>query len=225
MSLLSADAPWLRQAFVAGRLTDSVTQRGIDTFDARLDYDRLGDGTGYLPFPARFKRGAQGYFVFHLDPGSQFPSIEGLDPVGVRVTFAAGSHVERSATRSIAAPGLEIVTEEIVLGGKTVEVEKVAGAPFDFSSSVEPLPVALSGYVFRDHDPEEPATGAMIEVIDPVSAANAMADAAGWFRIDALPVVAAVRLRVTDGARTAQFVLLPDFSTPMNETVLSVSTA
>lgn len=224
MSLLSLDTPALRQALVTGRFTDRVTARGIETFDARLEYQLPGPDTAFEPLPARLQRSRGGYFAFHLDPGREMPRFEGATQVSLRVTWLAPGREVISQTVQIDAADLGVVPEEVVLDGRTARIEKVAGAPFDFSESVDPAPVALAGHVLRDHDPDTPAAGATIEVTDPTSTAIATADAAGWFRIDALPVAAQVTLRVTDGANTAETVIRPDFGTPVNETVLSVST-
>jgi len=224
VSLLSLDAPALRQALVTGRFTDRVTGRGIEILDVRLEYQLPGPDTEFKPLQARLQRSRGGYFAFHLDPGREMPRFEGVSQISLRVTWLAPGREAVSQTVQVDAADLAIVTEQVDIDGQTAQIEKVAGAPFDFSASVDPAPVALAGHVLRDHDPDAPAAGASIEVIDPTSTATATADAVGWFRVDALPVAAQVTLRVTDGANAAEHVIRPDFSTPVNETVLSVST-
>ena len=226
MRLVALDSPApLSQALVTGQLTDSVTQRGIELFDARLEYEPTGGGGTFRPFPARFRRSGGGYFAFHLDPAREMPAMTGALQPALRVTFAAAGRQEVSRTDQIAIAELALVTEEVVIDGKSTDIQRVAGAPFDFSETIAPSAVALAGYVFRDHDPDDPAAGAAVSIIAPPSVVTATTDAAGWFRLDSLPIAADVTVRVVDGPRAADFAIRPDFSTPVNETVLSVSTA
>jgi len=225
MTLRVLDKPVLRQALVSARVADSVTGRGPAEFAAELDYDPAGAPEDWRPFPAHFRRSADGWFTFHLDPEREAPALTGIASLRLRVTVRVPGLAPVQQIRTVNAADLALETRSVQVAGRAVDLKRIKGAPFDFSLQIDPAPVALAGFVLRDNDPATPAPLASVTITDPASAVSATTDANGWFRLDALPLARSVGIRATDGARVVNQVVHPDFSKPVNETVLSVSTA
>lgn len=225
MTFVALSEPLARQAVATGRLTEGITGFAFPVFDAALHYEDPGSAGRWLDYPATFKRGNGGWFAFHLDPQRAAPALDGIAQVNLRMTFAVPGRSPLEVTRSTPGPDLQPTETAVTIAGQPVNVLLLPGAPVDFSTSLDPLPVALAGYVLRDHDPETPAPGATVSITAPAAPTTTLTDAAGWFRLEPLPLAAAVTVRATDGARSVEQTVHTDFSTPINQTILSVSTA
>ncbi|MEV8467473.1 carboxypeptidase-like regulatory domain-containing protein [Fluviibacterium sp. DFM31] len=224
MVLKAYAPPMTRQAVATGRLAQGVTGFALPVFEAELHYEDPGAADRWLPYPAVFRRGDGGWFSFQLDPQSAAPAFEAVDPLRLRVTFAVPGREPFEETRTIPGADLRPTQTSITVVGDSVQVTLLPGAPVDFSGVLDPLPVALAGYVLRDNDSETPAPNATVSILAPVSATTATTDAGGWFRLDALPVAEEVTVRATDGLHVTDRTIRIDFNKPVNETILSVTT-
>lgn len=215
--LVLADARLpVRQTIAAGRAAERITERGLTALSATLSFRA---GTDPLrPLPARFHLRAEGYFAFGLIPERDMPDLSAASSVTLRAEF------ERHGTAPVAVeatvPGAALALEEVerTVAGRTVTVERIAGAPFDLSLMVDPAPVALAGIVLRDHDPAAPAAGVTVTA----GPAAVLTDAGGRFFLPALPLVAEVELELTDGTETTTQPFHIDYETPVNRVSLSL---
>jgi hypothetical protein len=100
--------------------------------------------------------------------------------------------------------------------------ERIAAAPMRIDLALDPIPVALEGHVFVEGDPDQPAGGADVEVIVPPGLATTT-DAAGEFRLIALPVAAVLTIRVTHAGDASQHSFRPDFTQRINRAVFATA--
>lgn len=224
MTLVALDTPALRQAIVSGRVADAITGAGLDVHTAELHYNIPAISSDWVAFPAQFCSSTGGWFSFQSDPWRTALEFVGIAQVNLRVRFGLIGRPEAERIVLVDTDQLRTEDANVTIGGKPAVVKRIPGAPFEFSLSLDPAPVALAGYVLRDNDPAAPAPSASVSILDPASATTATTDASGWFRLDALPLANTVTIRAADGGNTVDQVVHPDFSKPVNETVLSVST-
>lgn len=160
MLVLADDLLPVRQTIASGRAAERITGRALTGLSATLSF-RVGTGL-FRPLPARFHSRAEGYFAFGLIPARDLPDVGGAPSVTLRADFERTGGAPAAVEATV--PGAALALEEIErdLGGRTVRIERIAGAPFDLSLSVDPAPVALAGIVLRDHDPAAPAVGVTV---------------------------------------------------------------
>lgn len=205
----------LRQVLASGRVADAVTGRGLDGFDITLRFTH-GGGSGELPGALALK--PDGWFAVQLRPAAQMPDLATVGPVTltVRVTVPGRPPVE--ARQVVDGSELALVERSVRVSDTETVVEYVAGAPFTFSITLPPQPVALAGMVVRDHDPDVPVAGVELRADDgpPV-----VTDARGRFFLPALPVAESVTLALIEGEDQSVITYRPDFSRPVNTVTLS----
>jgi hypothetical protein len=216
MLVLADDLLPVRQTIASGRAAERITGRALTGLSATLSF-RVGTGL-FRPLPAQFHSRAEGYFAFGLIPGRDLPGVSAAPSVTLRAEFERAGAAPAAVEATV--PGAALALEEIEqdLGGRTVRIERIAGAPFDLSLSVDPAPVALAGMVLRDHDPAAPAAGVTVTA----GSASAVTDSGGRFFLPALPLLAEVALHLTDGPTTKTQTFHIDYETPVNRVSLSL---
>jgi hypothetical protein len=207
------------QVLVSGRLSDSVSGRGVEGAAPTLDYDPSGGGE-FVPLPARLTRHGDGWFSFHLAPGSM-PQPSGPTPA-LRLAASAARHADSVAILAIAPADLALATDTKSIAGHEVKIERLDGAPFRIDLLLEPLPVALAGHVFVEGDSEQPASGADVVIVAPPGAA-AKTGGDGAFGLLALPVAAEVTVEVTHEGDVNTHIIRPDFDQRINRAVFATA--
>jgi hypothetical protein len=203
-----------RQVLVAGRISDSVSTRGIDSAALTLGYD---PGTGaFVALPAHLVRNGDGWFAFHLAP-ELLPQPSGASPAFALAADAAG-HDAAADVLAVAKTDLAPANTKRTLAGHEITLVRISGAPFRIDLTLDPLPVGLAGYVFIDGDPEQPAASADVEVVAPPGAST-VTGADGSFRLLALPVTAELTIRTTRGGNVRNHKFRPDYSQRINRAV------
>lgn len=216
MLALSTDPLALRQALGRGRLSERITNRGFDDFDATMRFSHVG-GSGSLP--VRLLRKPGGYFALQLAPDREMPDFSDIDTVTLTVRFEIPGNPPIDVPRTLAGAALALVERTLSVGGQSVTASAISGAPFDFSHVLAPKPVALAGTVLRNNDPAEPVAGATVTASP---APPASTDALGRFRIPALPVLETLTLSVDDAGNVTEAPFRPDFTKPENLLTLSL---
>lgn len=214
-ALESLSAAGTVQVLLGGRVSNAVTGRGVDSPALTLSFDPDGSGS-FVALPARLARRADGWFAWYLAP-EHMPGASGPD-AALRIEASAAGHSAALATLAIDPAELTLLSETRTLGGRPVTLTRIQGAPFRLDVALDPLPVALEGHVHAAGDPEQPADGAIVEIVAPPGATTAT-DAAGDFRLAALPVAEEITLRITHGGDTADRIFRPDFSQRINRAV------
>lgn len=208
------------QVIVMGRLREEITDRGLEGFSASLSFAHAGLPS--LPLPARLNLGREGYFAFHMVPAQEMPPFPSDATVTLVVDFEPAGHAAVSVSQEIAGADLALVDRPVSVDDQGLSVRVIAGAPFDFSASIPPEPVALQGTVLRDFDPTTPAENVIIRA-DAEPAVTT--DAAGRFFIPRLPITAAATLTLTDQGAATTETYRPDFSQPVNKVTLSLESS
>ena len=208
-----------RQILVSGRCSDAISDRGIDGASLTLDYDPSGGGT-FIPLPAELVRRGDGWFGFHIPP-SFLPQPSGATPA-LRLAAVAPGHGDAAATLPISPEALDLAEETRSLAGHEVTIVRIDGAPFRIDLVLDPLPVALAGYVLVEGDSEQPAAGAEIKVIDPAGPVT-IADGDGSFRLLALPVAAEMTIRVSHDGDSRDHFFRPDYAQRINRAVFATA--
>jgi hypothetical protein len=220
MLVLADDLLPVRQTIASGRAAERITGRALTALSATLSF-RVGTGL-FRPLPARFHSRAEGYFAFGLIPARDLPDPSAAPSFTLRAELELELERAGAAPAAVEAtvPGAALALEEVEqdLGGRTVRIERIAGAPFDLSLSVDPSPVALAGIVLRDHDPATPAAGVTVTA----GSTSAVTDSGGRFFLSALPLLAEVALDLTDGPTTTTQPFHIDYETPINRVSLSL---
>lgn len=215
--LVLADARLpVRQTIAAGRIAERITGRGLAVRSASLSF-RTGAGP-YRPVPARFHARAEGHFAFGLTPGRDLADQSAVPLVTLRAEFRLDGAAPVTVETTVPGPDLALEEAERQVGGRTVRVQRFAGAPIDLSLTVDPAPVALAGIVLRGHDPAAPATSVTVTA----GAASTVTDDGGRFFLPALPLLAAVDLELVDGPTTSLHPYRIDFEKPVNRVTLSL---
>ncbi|HEX8468577.1 MAG TPA: hypothetical protein VF620_12310 [Allosphingosinicella sp.] len=218
-ALKGLSAAAMSQVLVSGRLSDSVSGRGVDSAIPTLDYDPSGGG-GFVAVPTRLTRHADGWFAFHLAPGAM-PQPSGPAPA-LRLAASAPRHVDDVATFAVPPAYLALASESQPIAGHDVTIVRIAGAPFRIDLTLDPLPVALAGHVFIDGDSDQPAAGADVEIVAlPGAATTTGAD--GAFGLLTLPVAAEVTIRITHGGDVRNHVVRPDYDQRINRAVFTTA--
>jgi len=205
------------QVIVMGRLREDITDRGLEGFSASLSFTHADQPS--LPLAARLNLGSEGYFAFHMVPAAEMPPFPVDATVTLTVDFEPAAHPAFSVSKEIAGAELALVDQPVSVAGQDVSMRIIAGAPFDFSASVSPEPVALKGTVLRDFDPTAPAEDVTVQA-DAGPAVTT--DAAGRFFMPQLPLAAVTVLTLTDQAVETTRTYRPDFSQPVNNVTLSL---
>ena len=90
---------------------------------------------------------------------------------------------------------------------------KVPGAPFDFSHTIVPSPVGISGTVISSTDFETRIDNATIAI---AGVPDVTTDGSGNFSVPALPAAETISLTISKGPKTKTFSYRPDYSVPIN---------
>jgi hypothetical protein len=206
----------LRQNLVAGRFSEAITERPIETFTASLSYAQNGvEGS----FATRLLRKPGGYFALHHTPDRETPSLNGADPVTLVLALLRPDQPPLQLARDVPGSDLAIVGDQIGIGNQRKNVARLAGAPFTFVATVPPAPVMLNGLVLFDGDPEVPATAIAVRA----GALPAVTtDPTGRFRIPALPVAETVTLTFDDGTTQTERLIRPDYAAAQMTTTFSI---
>jgi hypothetical protein len=214
-ALKGLSAAAARQVLVSGRVSDSVSEHGIDGAALTLDYDPSGGGN-FVAVPVRLVRHGDGWFAFHLAPEA-LPQPSGPAPA-LRLAASASRHDDAADTLAVPPADLALASATRTIAGHEVTIVRITGAPFRIDLTLDPLPVALAGHVFIEGDAEQPAAGADVEIVAPPGAATTTG-ADGGFRLLALPVAAELTIRVTHGGDVRNHVFRPDYSQRINRAV------
>lgn len=220
-TLRSLDGPMVRQAAVTGRVRDPLTGAGLDA-EIALEWRTEPPGGAFRPFPGVVKAAGDGRFAIHLDPAALTPAPAGTVRLRLTVSVPGRDAVVVEETDPASAWASE--DRSAPTSGGTVAWRGLPGPVRSFDVAAPPRPVALEGHVFRDHDPADPAAGATIAIVSPATPGTAVADANGFFRIDALPLAETVGLSITDGADSAALSLRVDYAARVNRAVFDIET-
>ncbi len=216
MILLADDRVALRQALVKGRMSETITGRGLEIADAALESGQDGQSA---PIPAKLVTKPGGYFALQLDPGRDMPDLAGGGAVTLTMHLILSGRDPVEVARVVHPADLAVADHEVTAAGRTVTVKTVAGAPLDFSTALPPAAVALAGTLLRDHDPSDPITGVEVRAD---GGAPAVTDAGGRFFIAALPVAEIVTLTLREGADETSVPFRPDYALRINTITLSL---
>jgi hypothetical protein len=218
-ALKGLSAAAVSQVLVSGRLSDSMSGRGIDGPSPALAYDPSGDGD-FVPVPARLVRHGDGWFAFHLAPEGM-PQPTGPSPT-LRISASADRHVDAVAAAVVPPADLALSSEIRTIAGHEVTIVRIAGAPFRIDLTLDPLPVALAGHVFVEGDSDQPAVGAGVEIVLPAGASTTTG-ADGSFGLPTLPVAPEVTVEVTHGGDVSQHLIRPDYDQRINRAVFATA--
>lgn len=219
MLTLSSDPLVLRQVLGSGRLSERITNRGFEDFDATMRFEHAG-GSGSLPI--RLHRKPGGYFALQLAPDREMPDFSEFGTVTLTVRFEIPGKTPEDVTMRPAGTALAFVERTLSVGGQSVTASAISGAPFDFSLVLPPKPVALAGTILRNNDPADPVIGATVSALPALPAST---DDLGRFRIPALPVLEKLTLSIDDGGNVTEVTFRPDFTKPENLLTLSLPLA
>ncbi|MEL7211158.1 MAG: hypothetical protein AAGK92_00770 [Pseudomonadota bacterium] len=218
-------ATGMRQTLITGRVADGVTDLGIDTRSARLDFaytvapDPAKTGTLKVklhPKPA-------GYFALALEAGADWPAF----PNGVTVTLTVSLETDGYGTLTdsfdVPSGALEIEARPVTLDGITLQTERIAGAPFSMSFAPMPAPVLLRAQVLEDNDPDRPVADTDI-TLDGVAQGKTDSDGRFTISVDASGATPAKRtLNIAHPTATGtDFTYRPDFDKPLNTRTFSI---
>ena len=206
----------MSQTIAVGRAAERITERGLTGLFATLAY-RAGNGP-MRRLRTRFHLRSEGYFAFELVPERDMPTLAAEPHVTLRADFERVGAASVAVERIVDGPDLTLDEVERNVGGRTIKVQRIAGAPFDLSLTVDPAAVALAGMVLRDHDPAAPIEGVRVTA----GPASAVTDSAGRFLLPALPLLAEVELEIEVGHTLTPHVYRIDYETPVNRVTLSL---
>lgn len=220
MTVLLADTRLpSRQVLIRGRVGEAITGRSYEDFHVLIEAEQ-GPTTCALPVTVANKPG--GWYVAHLGPRGTWPVFaEGVE-VTLRVTITLAGREPQVLSEAVEPSALQLATVDRSLGEQEVTTTRIAGAPFTFDLTVDPLPVSLKGMVIRNHDPADPLAGVTVtaDASPPVQT-----DARGQFFIPALPVAEAITLALTGGGDPTNVNLIPDYARRVNTVTISLSGA
>jgi hypothetical protein len=219
--LRALDGPVVREALVTGRVRDALTGVGLGA-ELALAW-RVGASAAFRPVPARLARRGDGRFAYHADP-ARLPAIDPAATVALRLTTTVAGREPVEATRTTSGAAWALTPKTAPTSGGAVSWDGLAAPVAAFDVAVVPRAVALEGRVLRDHDPTTPAAGAVLAIVDPPEPLTATADAAGFFRLAALPTAALVTLRITHGGDARDVAYRPDYQARINRAVFNVDT-
>lgn len=220
----------MRQALASGRVSDSISGRGLDAFGAALHYS-FGGKSGVFPTTVTHK--TDGWYALQLVPGMHMPELVGAGAVTLTVQITVPGRAPLEISQVVDSSRLAVVRSSLFIKGSTVAVYGLAGAPVEFSVAVPPRPVALSGKVVRNHDVEDPVLGVVVRahggsIVGPLDVEplpdgpTAVSDAGGRFFLAPLPVAKTVTVTAIEGEKHRRTVIRPDYSTPVNTVTLSL---
>jgi len=196
-----------------GRLSQALTGQSLRASAAVLS--ARADGGDFRPLRTTFAMRREGWFAFHLEPARDLPDYSAATQVTLRGEFTLpGQTTAVIGEWSFPASALALVDQDCSVGGQTVTLHVIAGAPLNLSLQLDPAPVALHGLVLIDGDPAQPAANIPLQ-IDSLTTAT---DDTGRFRFASLPLQQSLTLRIRPGSadeRTQDF--RPDYSQPVNQ--------
>ena len=205
-----------RQIIARGRVAERITGRGLPDLTGTLSF-RAG-AAPLRPLPVRFLPRREGFFAFSLIPERDMPNLAAAASVVLRAEYRSAGSAPILAERTVAGSALAFAEVPRSVAGQTLSVRVVAGAPFDLSAEIDPVPVALAGIVLRDHDVAEPIAGVTVAA----GAASTVTDAAGRFFLPVLPLAAEVSLTLTEGTTVTAVPFRIDYARPVNRATLSL---
>lgn len=205
-----------RQVLGSGRVFEAITGRGLDDFEIELGFTQGARSGG---FPVELLRKPGGHFALQLVPERDMPAFAATGDVTLTATVTLPGRPAKLVFINTGPGALALADDTVTIGGTTLAIRRIAGAPFDFSAQVQPRPVALKGTVIRAHDPADPIAG--VSVAAPGTPA-AVTDAAGSFTIAALPVAETVDLALTEGTSDTVVPFRPDYAQAVNTVTLSL---
>lgn len=217
--LLASSSLAPRQLLLRGRVSEAITGRGLAPSEIRVEAEQ-GAVRAALPVTITHKPG--GWYGAHLVPRGVWPVFAPAPDVTLWVTFTLPGRAPSLLSQTVSASALDLTSVALSLAGQPVHADRISGAPFDFSLSLDPLPVALAGTVIRDHDPSDPIAGVTLTA---APAAPVLSDAQGQFFIPALPVLEQVQIGLSTGGPVTNVTLTPDYARRVNMATLSLSGA
>lgn len=203
--------PLSRQILISGRIVDGLTggrPRGGPVVEV--------DG----PPGLLLRAGADGVYAISVQPDIAMPRP------GDRITLSISADGYQATTAQILldAGHLTRLDLAVPLGGEIAELPHFPNLPVTLDLLLLPQPVALKGRVAEADDPALALAGATVRVTAPVPIGPVQTDASGYFSLPAVPVAAAITLRITAPDHVAQdFNVRPDFSLPINHGAFALS--
>ncbi|WP_108258374.1 hypothetical protein [Mangrovicoccus ximenensis] len=208
-----------RQVLVRGRIGETITGRSFDGVGVELR--AVQDGVT-VPLPVSLAMKPGGWYAAHLAPGRVWPVFPAAPGVTLEAEISVPGRAPVVVSQAVDPADLALVAEPRQAGETAVEVERIAGAPFRFDLSLSPLPVALSGTVIRDHDPDDPFPGVSVSA---PGGLPVVTDAAGQFFIAELPVLETMLLSLDGGSGITEIPFRPDYARRVNSVTLSLGGA
>lgn len=200
-----------RQNLIWGRLSEAISKRTFDAFDVKISYEKNGTTAS---IPTQLTRKSGGYFALSVASLSGVPDFVGVTGnVKLIAEFSVSGQAPFQIDKTINISDLRPVSSNIVLDGKTFLCRKVPGAPFDFSHTIVPSPVGISGTVISSTDFETRIDNATIAI---AGVPDVTTDGSGNFSVPALPVAETISLTISKGPKTKTFSYRPDYSVPIN---------
>lgn len=222
MTLRTVSGVVSSQALVAGRVRDALTGGAPPRLSNLSLALRRGGESAFGPFPGPVRLMDGMHFTTWGSLERLFPA--GPPPGGLdfRVEVEAPGYRPGLAEFSVPAEHLVPVEEVVQVGDREVRVTAFPNLPRIVEVALEPLPVALAGWVIDDHDPETPVPGATARVTAPAPRGPVTTDERGYFRIPDLPVALSVTVEIRQGPRSLvqEVALRP--TDPLNERTFSL---
>jgi len=222
MTLRAVSGVVSTRALVAGRIRDALTGAAPPRVSQVTLTARPSGGSAFTPLPGTVRLLDGMHFTTWGSPERLFASGPPPGGLDIRVEVEAPGYRPGVVEFSVPAEHLIPVDEVVQVGNREVAVDGFPHLPRVVEVALEPLPVALAGWVIDDHDPETPVTGATARITAPEPRGPVATDARGYFRIDDLPVALAVTVEIRQGPRSMVQEVSIRPSDPMNTRTFSL---
>jgi hypothetical protein len=211
-----------RHALVAGQVRDALTGGAPVRTPTLTLTCRLPGAAEFVTFPAPVRLLDGSSYVCNGEPAQAFAALSGTDVLECRLRVAAPRYAPAQHDFAITAADRERLDLPVIVHGLPVTMGSWPRLPVTVDVALQPLPVALSGFLIEDSDPDSPVAGARVRITAPEARGPVTTDARGHFRIDELPVATTVTVSIELDARSLVRDVVVHPTEPINRRTFSL---
>lgn len=221
--LQSAELASAQQALISGRVQNALTGAGIRPQLLQLSLRATPDAP-LAALPAKIQFSGNGYFSLVGVASALFPQqLPAASSAELNYQVSAEGYSPLQGSVLLSQNSITAVAANEQLAGYELSVSRISAPAVHLQLSLVPLPVGLTGVVIEDNDLAAPLSGVSLQIIAPEVLPAVLSDELGRFRINALPLAAAVTLEISWGDAVSTINHVVDYTTLFNPRIISLT--
>ena len=222
-SLQTAELASAQQALISGRVHNAITGAGIRPKQLALSLRATPDAP-LTALSAKVQFSQNGYFSLIGVASAIFPQqLPAASSAELNYQVSAEGYSPLQGSVLLSQSSITAVAAHEELAGYEINVSRISAPAVHLQLALVPLPVGLTGVVIEDNDLAAPLPGVSLQITAPEVLPAVLSDELGRFRINALPLAAAVTIEISWGDAVSTINHVVDYTTLFNPRIISLT--